>query len=145
MITHEVNYFSPKAKPVVVTGTGPAAGAEISETVPDGEVWELQSVQLSLVTDATAVNRNVELTLDDGSTVFFRVEAGINQSSSATTKYSFADFGFASGSAVHDTVAISLPTFVLPAGSRIKTVTASLQAGDDWGAPVLYVVKGSNS
>ena len=37
----------------------PAAGAQLTWTVPVGEVWEIQSLYVELVTDATASNRRV--------------------------------------------------------------------------------------
>ena len=49
-----------------VTGTDPAAGAEISETVPTNARWILHSFIANLVTDATAGNRRVRLEIDDG-------------------------------------------------------------------------------
>src|SRR5262245_49862512 len=55
-----------------ITGTQPAAGAEVSETVPTGARWELLAFTVQLVTSAAAANRLPMLTLDDGTTVYFR-------------------------------------------------------------------------
>src|SRR4051812_32014952 len=54
----------------IITGTDPAAGVEIVETVPDGAVWELVSVTARLVTSAAAAVRFPMLQLDHGGSTF---------------------------------------------------------------------------
>lgn len=55
----------------VIVGANPAAGAEVSETVPAGETWCLLGVRVTLVTSATVATRQPILTLDDGTNIFF--------------------------------------------------------------------------
>lgn len=106
--------------------------------MPVGKVWRLLSVLLTLVTDGNAATRRVHLTLDDGTTVFYRRGSNATQVASLTQNYMFASE--AQEAAVRDLwVADPMPAIDLPAGSRIRTVTASKQAGDNYAAPVYYV------
>jgi hypothetical protein len=59
-----------------ITGTNPAANAEISETVPTNARWRVHAIRFTLVTDANVANREVALTLDDGAAVFARSPPG---------------------------------------------------------------------
>ena len=70
-------------QPEVVEGVAPAAGADITFTVPAGEVWELQSILLSLVTDANAANRTIILDFTDGTSFEFYIDA-TNQTATQT-------------------------------------------------------------
>jgi hypothetical protein len=72
-----------------IAGTTPGAGAEISETVPTGARWELLAFQATFVTSAAAANRVPQLTLDDGTTVYFRLGAALNQAASLTQRRSW--------------------------------------------------------
>lgn len=121
-----------------VTGTNPAAGAEVSETVPAGKEWRLLSIAVALVTSATAATRRPHLLIDDGTTVSYRRASNATQAASLTQNYVFAGEG--PEAAVRGTwVADPLPSLPLGAGYRIRTSTESIQAGDDYGAPVLLV------
>lgn len=121
-----------------MAGADPAAGAEVSDAVPAGKFWKLIAVFLTLVTDANVANRRVHVTIDDGTTVFYRRGSNATQAASLTQSYAWA--GEAQEAAVRDTfVADPLPTIQLPAGARIKTVTVNKQAGDNYGAPQYYV------
>lgn len=122
----------------VVAGADPAAGAEVSDTVPAGKVWRLRGMILTLVTDATAATRRVHVTLDDGTTVFYRRAANASQAASLTQNYVLAVGE--QESAVRDTWTTDpLPEIDLPAGARIKTVTTNKQAGDNYGVTQYYV------
>lgn len=124
-----------------ISGTQPSAGAEISETVPTGARWELLTFKTQLVTDANVANRVVLLSLDDGSNVYYRVSANVNHAASSTFQYQFLQ-GFATP-AISQIAAIQAP---IPAnnrmagGHRIKTVTASIQVGDQYSA-LQYLVR----
>lgn len=143
-MSNYVQHRSPHAKPVVVTGTDPAAGAEISETVPDGEVWELVAIRIRLVSDATVSSRTVRLAIDDGTSTFALLPSVSGQGASETRDHTFA-VGAASLTGPNSTNAHvnPLPPFVLPAGWKIGTDSINLQAGDDYAAPILCVVKAS--
>lgn len=122
-----------------ITGTNPAAGVEISETVPTGARWKVHSVQATLVTSGAGANRGPALTYDDGTTIFAQVGDFYNQTAGLTSAWCWA---------IHFVPMVSLNTFLtnnmayagqLLAGYRIRTVTINVQAGDNWGAPQLSV------
>lgn len=127
----------------VITGADPAAGVEISETVPAGRAWELLAVRFTLVTSATAATRQVQLVLQNDSSVeFLRIAANVTQIASLTNSYNFAaGLGYERSALVQSHMVTGLPRLVLPGGYKITTVTASVQAGDNYGAPLLYVVE----
>lgn len=122
-----------------LTGTNPAAGVEISETVPTGARWELLAWSATLVTDATVANRNPALLVDDGTNTLFIARAADNHAASLTIVYS-AGAGLGREASIASRVLLALPLrLTLLAGYRIRTVTGSLQAGDDWSAPQFLV------
>lgn len=123
----------------VVTGTDPAAGAEISETVPAGVRWRLIGFRVVFVTSAVVANRIVSLTIDDGATVGSAALATINQAASLTFTYFAGDYGVNLG-ASQAFVSLLLPgTIPLVAGYRIRSVTANLDGADNFGAPQYLV------
>jgi hypothetical protein len=128
----------------VVTGADPAAGAEISVTVPAGFSWRLTAVSATLVTDATAATRRVGLLLDDGATQLWAAQATDGQAASLTRGYSWPNLG---SYVVAQTTTIGIPGpdgFFLRSGSRVRTATVNFQAGDNWGVPVFYVERFRN-
>lgn len=122
-----------------ITGTDQAAGVEISETVPTGARWRLRGFRAALVTSATVANRRVHLFADDGVTRLWELAAADIQAASLTRNYNATPDGFARATQDNE-VYVPLPyDVVLLAGSRIRTVTTLLDAGDNWGAPQLHV------
>lgn len=122
-----------------VASLDPVAGAEISETVPDRAIWRPIAWTATLVTNATAANRRVNLLFDTGVTVYHRLRAQIDQTASQTTLYSASNPG-----AGNDTPNVFAPLMGtmelrLREGHRIRTLTEALQAGDNWGAALLLV------
>ena len=127
--------FSAPGRIRSITGSDPAAGAEISETVPTGARWRLIGGMLTLTCDATVATRTVSLTFDDGTTTYARVSATGSVAASTTSRYNVGSFPFAGVNTVGN-YHIAIPRdVVLPAGHRIQTLTSSLQAGDNFGAP----------
>lgn len=123
-----------------ITGTNPAAGAEISETVPTNAVWRLWGLTIPLTTDATVANRRVTLRLDDGTNDFHRYLAHAAQAASLLRTYCAYPIGYATVDIGQDTpILLASPPPFLFQGWRIRTSTISLQAGDDYGAPQLFV------
>lgn len=122
-----------------ITGSDPAAGAEISETVPTGARWRLLSFQATLTTDGTAANRQPTIRLDDGTSEFFR--SGVNRNHVASTAIAYAwAIGLGAFGDSANAVVGMLPSHpMLLAGFRIRTNAAAIQAGDNWGAPQLLV------
>lgn len=120
-----------------VAGADPAAGAEASITVPSGEIWELLSFIVRLVTDATVANRQAQLVIDDGTNILWQSDSPSNQIASQTR-----DYAAGSGLERQDeginaaTKQWALPTgLVLAGGYRIRTLTGGNVAGDNYGIP----------
>src|SRR5215471_1246247 len=120
-------------------GTNPAAGSEISETVPAGASWGLLAVSISLVQGLTQTPQPV-LTIDDGTDIVFQsVGASAAQAVSTTCRYNWAP-GLATsavlGSGANCVAFAPLPAgLVLGAGWRVRTSTLGIGANSDYAAP----------
>ncbi len=121
-----------------ITGTDPAAGAEISETVPANTIWRLSVWRAVFVTDATSATRFPTLEITDGG-IFFRTRAHATQDASATVTYNNVLNGFWQTSINVSEHHNTLPDVHLAAGAVIRTSTTLLEAGDNWGAPQYLV------
>jgi len=121
-----------------ISGTDPAAGAEISETVPARRRWRILTVCFSLVTDATVVTRVVFLRYTDAINLLCQTFNTTGQLASTTHVYTFAPFGSSKITASSNEM-IPFPSLTLPAGFVVETLTTGLQAGDNFGAPRLLV------
>ena len=126
-----------------IAGTDPSAGNEISETVPANTVWLVRGISALLITDANAADRRVRATLDDGTTIFYQISSSTNHTASLTVRYAWSPFGAAAVGVVAATDAtINIPfpkPTILTAGHRFVTTIGAKQAGDNWGAPQLFV------
>jgi hypothetical protein len=122
-----------------ITGTDPAAGAEVSETVPTGALWKLHSLTVTLVCDATVANRQPKLRFDDLSNFVFYGGFGANSVAGETSQLAWAAVGAVAASSYSGRLNQLPFDFKLLAGYRIRTNTSTIQAGDDYGAPQLYV------
>lgn len=126
-----------------ITGTQPAAGSELLETVPANARWRLLAFRARLNASAAAGTRQAQLYTDDGTS------AVVISGNPATIA--------PSGTATHFwTVGMPLTVIVSPsanlaglsiepdllAGWHIGTITSSIAAGDQWLAPI-YVVSES--
>src|SRR5436309_2465248 len=124
-----------------ITGTTPAAGAEISETVPAGACWELVSLRTILTTSAAAANREPSLVIDDGALIYGQYPQPAVVTASLAPALSWgpgatnaaAAAGFAQSSATPNGLR-------LLAGHRIRTSTQLLQAADQYSV-VQYLVR----
>lgn len=122
-----------------VVGTAPAAGAEVSQTVPTGARWRLKGVVVSLVTAVAVANRAPTIIIDDGTNTAAQYQAAAVQAASLTRTIVGAAIG-----AAPDLTAPVIPVFMAPdipmlAGWRIRTSTTNLQAADAYGTPIFYV------
>jgi hypothetical protein len=122
-----------------ITGTNPAAGAEISETVPAGVRWRLLALQASMVTGAAVANRLPALVIDDGVSELWRSNPLGNLTATTTTRLSWGVDTVNAASSGGTEWEIALPPMVLPPGARLRTSTSAIQAADDWGAPQYLV------
>lgn len=123
----------------VITGTDPAAGSEISETVPTGALWRVLSLFASFTTDATVQTRAPYLVFDDGATVYLRSQSVTGVTASLASNISFIANGATGGSGTLVTHGYSpYAVRVLP-DHRIRTITVNLQAGDNYGTPTFLI------
>jgi hypothetical protein len=126
-------------------GADPAAGGEVSITVPAGVRWALLSVSVALVQGATQTPQPI-LVIDDGTDVLFEsFGSSAAQAVSTTCRYTWAPNFPLSGQVgattnVHS-VAPLVPGLVLPAGYRIRTSTLGIGANSDYGVPALMIVE----
>ncbi|MBA7581719.1 hypothetical protein ES708_23630 [subsurface metagenome] len=121
-----------------ITGTDPAAGAEISEVVPARRRWRILAVRFTLVTDDPVADRIVHLIIDDGTAIFTDICVTTAHEASTTKTYNFSNFGSTQLNPVA-CLYIPLPPLPLSPGFRIRTATDLLEATDDFSAPQLLV------
>jgi len=123
-----------------VTGTDPAAGNEISETVPTNARWRLLAMRIRLATTLPAATRRVHLILDDGVHIFAKIKCYQTQAENVTRSYTFiSGLGYEDTSAVGEAMATLPVVILLDQGYRIRTATDNLGADDDYSAPILLV------
>lgn len=122
-----------------IVGTNPAAGAEISESVPTDARWRLVGTRFQLVTDGTVINRRVQVSIDDGVNVQLHTGATDVQVAGETKTYNAGAWGAWQADVSNQRWLALPPDIELLGGYRIRTDTLNLQAGDDYGAPVLLV------
>jgi len=124
-----------------ITGTTPAAGAEISETVPTGARWELLAFAATLTTSAAVANRTPLLIVDDGANDYYRDTVTTTQTASLAIRYLWGP-GVAIRSGTNNNLQNgSTPVGMrLGGGHRLRTSTTSIQGADQWGG-VQYLVR----
>ena len=122
-----------------IAGTNPAAGVEISETVPTNARWRFVSLRATLVAAAVAATRTVSIRVDDGSTPYFSATANIDQIISQTVVYTASALGFAGSTTPLEAVIPMPPALLLLQGHRFRTSTYALDPGDNWGTPQYLV------
>ncbi len=122
-----------------ITGTDPAAGVEVSETVPTGARWQLLGLVVNFATSADVATRQVTVVADDGANVYARLEAAAGQVASLSRFYSIGP-GLGNTAPVTNSFQLPFPIDAhLLAGHRIRTTTNNLQVADNYGAPQLLV------
>jgi len=138
---------------VTLSGTIPAAGAEIADTVPVGSRWRLWAIEVVLVAAAVAVSRSITLFIDDaGSTVTRRI---ILKDTTAQTTGQTITHHWSPGTEANDANSVAYTDTVnilakfpmslqkgilLFQGYNIRTITANLQGADQYGA-ARYIVE----
>lgn len=119
-----------------ITGTTPALGGEISETVPTGARWQLLGVNATLTTSVVAVNRTPNLYMDDGGSQYFASGQPVPVGASSTTAYWWAvGMPLAVQVGLIGSMAGLFEPNRMIAGTRFFTITSNLQAGDQWSPP----------
>jgi hypothetical protein len=122
-----------------ITGTTPAAGADISETVPANRRWNLLAFRSTLTASAAVANRNVTLVTDDGSNILFRGTSYVNQTAGQVQAYSALSSTPQPTAVSGDFLIVAPLPLPQKAAFRIRTSTTNLQAGDQWTAPQYLV------
>lgn len=122
-----------------IAGADPAAGVEWSITVPAGARWRVRSVTATLVTDATVANREPSIVFTADGAVVASVPSGVAHVASQTRRYSWFPQSVRGAGAASLDVIVPIPALELRAGDTITSVTTALVAGDNWGAPIVYV------
>src|SRR4051812_40892275 len=103
-----------------IVGTDPAAGVEVSETVPAGARWKLLSFRARLVTSAAVANRFPALVIDDGANILTEQYDNTTVVASTTRTYQAGVYGM-SGAISGAFGNLALPeNLVLAAGFRIR-------------------------
>lgn len=123
---------------LIVTTADPAAGSQITHPVPARRRWRIHSIYFTLITDATVIDRQARIRLNDGGIVLSTVTSSYTQAASLTYAYTFANFGSTQLNPT-DTINIPLGPCCLPAGTTIQSQIANLQAADNLSAANLLV------
>lgn len=123
-----------------ITGTLPGAGVEISETVPTGARWALIAIYAQLFVANAGANRQVNVTFDDGTNVYFRSP---NVAALAINNTWFLSWGTGlslAGQQSGFTQGGGFPAgLVMGAGHRFKTITINRDVADQYTAPTYLV------
>ena len=123
----------------VFTGTNPAAGAEISETVPTNATWTLWSILFAFAVANSGAAREISLNISDGTDIFFSLTHSAAATINATTTYLWGKGVNGVGAVENLRASTPIGEYRLPQGYVITTVTPLIVAGDDYGAPLLQV------
>lgn len=120
-----------------ITGTQPGAGTDINEVVPTQRRWQLLSFCAILTTSATVANRNAEFVFRDQlSNILHTSPSFLNQLASTVLTY-FAAQQPSTTAPLAGGVALQTPMPVMfKTGHRLQTLTANLQATDQWSTPI---------
>jgi len=122
-----------------ITGTDPAAGAEISETVPTGARWRLLSLTASFIASATAANRIARLAITDGTSILCYLQSGTAITANQNTNNTWSANGIRNTGSPNSYEGDGISEYRLPAGYKITTATQNIDTGDNWGAPQMLV------
>ncbi|MBA7633910.1 hypothetical protein ES703_41481 [subsurface metagenome] len=136
LITPTIN--SVHGRILSITGTDPAAGVDISETVPSRRRWRILALYFTLVTSATEANRYARLLITDGTNVLYEFVPPTPQTAGGTNHYSFSHFP-TSESIGYGRRAYPLPPLMLTSGYKIQTALLAKEADDNLSAPQLLV------
>ena len=127
---------------VNVNSADPAAAAEISMTVPVGEIWLVKYGSVALVTDANVVNRRPVFVFTNSSGGVVTCANPNLQAESTTKVYTLTVGGAYPVTSANDYLPCNLPHELwLDPGSTIVSVTTTIQAADNYGIMHLFVEK----
>ncbi len=122
-----------------IAGTAPAAGADVTQTVPTNARWKVRAVEATLVTSAVAGNRNPRLQVTDGVNVLYTLDVSEVVAAGTTFPlvwimgYPISPSPSPAGSRPFPT---DSPVF---GGWVIRTNTTGILGGDQWSAVRFFV------
>jgi len=137
--THQLSYPGGNDNPAL-EGRGrifteavadPAAGAEISFTIPNNTRWIIYSLNFIFTTSSTAATRRVHLRILDGANLLYQDPESNSHTASITRIHSHTT-GVENKSLNNNVDVTSHPLIMLPADATIDTLTTNLQAGDQY-------------
>ena len=115
---------------VSLTVANPAAGANFSQDVTAGQVWEVFAIRALLTTSAAVATRSFSIVFDDGANLNFRHEAAVSQAASLAYAYNCNPVGALWTPIALNTYLVPIPQVMLPAGARIRSIVNNIQAAD---------------
>ena len=117
------------------TITVPAAGAEISYTVPAGKFWKLVAFKALLTTSSAVANRVPTLIFTDGTNEIYRNIGRTNIPGSQAVKLQAAQFPVLPADVANSLEYYVIPyNFVLGPGYVISTSTVAIDTADAYTA-----------
>jgi hypothetical protein len=118
----------------------PAAGSQVTYTIPGGQRWRLLALTATLATDATVADRQPALSVTVFGELVVRIPHGRVSPASQSDRYSWCrGVGAALFAATGIRSCAPMPDFELPAGSVVATDVGNFQPADDWGPGPLLV------
>lgn len=124
----------------LIAGTTPGAGAEISEMVPAGARWRLQSFRALFTASAAVANRFITVTLSGSATEYFR-QLDVTPITASLTGYVIFAPGIGLQTNANTTHFFQYPAgLIFTQGHSIKTITAGIQGADQYSG-VQYLVE----
>jgi hypothetical protein len=119
---------------MVFTSDNPAAGAEISISVPNKRIWRIIGLRFQLVNAAVAASRRVHVVMTHGEGCALDFFSDVDQITGETRNYTCAAVaGNPDRIDDNDIIIPIAPDIWLPEGSTITTETTALNAGDNFG------------
>jgi hypothetical protein len=123
-----------------IVGTNPAAGAEFSETVPNGAQWEILTIRVGLTTDANVANRRPAVQFISGGGLVYQAPLFTTIPASSGPALSWGQgMTFESAPGTFLLIAALPIGLRLVGGDILRSVTENMRAGDDYNAPTILV------
>ena len=118
----------------MVVSSDPAAGAQVSLTVDDNEIWRVMWASIILVTDSNAANRLVHLVFTPDTAGQIDIFGDKLHTASLTRTHQFFPVGYMFQRADGDIIQAPLANdFWIEPSTVISTEITAGQAGDDFG------------
>lgn len=114
--------------------TDPAAGAEMSYSLPANRIYHIRSIKITLVTDATVANRRVHLNVLESNGGTMEFISSVDQPASTTRTYWFEPIsGLGTYADDNDIIVPIIDNIWVRGGTLTRTQTTNIQAGDNYG------------